>query len=187
MIHHTSTDRHPSQAQAKPRLRHFLLDIVNGRRHRQVLIAYMFIATGHLGEHLVQVAQVYLLGWAPGEAGGVLGLWFSGLAASEVLHSAYNSFQLTGLILLLPGFRNKGHARLWWTVALAAQSWHWLEHAFLQVQYLTGHYFYGALKQISVLERFVPRVELHFAYNLLVFIPTVVALVLYLRHSKRRK
>lgn len=59
---------------------------------------------------------------------------------------AYNTLQLTGLILLAVGFRKVPGARVWWLIALAAQSWHWLEHAFLMIQLATGMYFYAALK-----------------------------------------
>ena len=155
------------------------------RRSGAALGLYLFVVVSHLLEHLIQLWQVHALGWAPRDAGGLLGLRFDGLAQNEVLHSGYNSLQLTGLILLLPAFHRVPAARRWWLTALALQSWHWLEHAFLQVQVLSGHYFYGALKQMSVLERFFPRVELHFAYNAAVFIPTAIAVVLYLRARAR--
>lgn len=166
-------------------LRRFFADVLNGRYDREALIAYMVVPTVHFAEHVMQLAQVKLLGIAPRDAGGLLGEAFPALVANEALHTVYNSLQLTGLILLIPGFRRYRAARRVWTVALIAQSWHWLEHAFLQVQYLTGHYFYGAIKQMSVLERYFPRVELHFAYNLAAFVPTAVALALYLRGRAR--
>ena len=90
-----------------------------------------------------------------------------------------------GLILLVYGFRPYKTARTFWIVALIAQAWHWLEHAFLIAQILTGHYFYGAIKQTSVLERFVPRIELHFVYNLAVFLPTLIAVGLYFLQRRR--
>ena len=162
----------------------FFFRALNGSWHKRALLAYMLLVVGHFSEHLVQVAQVFVFGWARSEAGGILGLVFSSVAENELLHLSYNSFQLTGLILLAYGFRHYRAAHTFWLVALVAQSWHWLEHAFLITQMLTGHYFYGAMKQMSVLERFIPRIELHFIYNLAVFIPTVIAVVLYLRHQK---
>ena len=158
-----------------------VLDTLNGSQHLRAVLVYLVIVIGHFSEHLVQVAQVFLFGWERGDAGGILGLYLSGVAENELLHVTYNSFQITGLILLAYGFRRYRAAYAFWMVALAAQSWHWLEHAFLITQMLTGHYFYGAIKQMSVLERFFPRIELHFVYNLLVFTPTVIALMLYLR------
>ena len=164
-----------------------VLDTLNGSLHLRAVLVYFVIVIGHFSEHLVQVAQVFLFGWARSEAGGILGLYLSGVAEIELLHITYNSFQITGLILLAYGFRRYRAAYAFWLAALVAQSWHWLEHTFLITQMLTGHYFYGAMKQMSVLERFFPRIELHFAYNLLVFTPTVIALLLYLRHAKTRR
>lgn len=164
--------------------RRFFLALRNPSWHTLALILYSSVVVGHFSEHLVQVAQVFLLGWARAEAGGILGLYFSDAAENELLHITYNSFQLTGLILLAHGFRHDRTAHTFWVIALVAQSWHWLEHAFLIVQMLTGHYFYGAIKQMSVLEKFVPRIELHFIYNLVVFVPTVIALYLLLRGQR---
>lgn len=161
----------------------FVLDTLNGTGHVRSLFAYLLVVAGHFSEHLTQVAQVYLLGWQPRLAGGILGLWLPGLARSEVLHMGYNSLQLTGLILLLPGFR--GRARAWWLLALAAQSWHFLEHVLLQIQYLSGNYLFGADAQRSLLEFFFPRIELHLVYNLLVFVPTVLAVISHLRTKQQ--
>jgi hypothetical protein len=145
--------------------------------HARALIFYLILVAGHFSEHLAQLIQVYALGWSARIAGGILGLWFPGFAASEILHMAYNSLQLTGLIVLLPGF--KGLARRFWILALVFQSWHFLEHVFLQVQYLSGHYFLGAIRQMSFLEVFFPRLQLHFVYNTLVLVPTLIATIIY--------
>ena len=168
-------------------LRYFLIDTLNTKKHWQALVVYFFVVAGHFTEHLVQISQVYFLGWSTRKAGGILGLWFPGLAASEVLHMAYNSLQLTGLILLWYGFRNYKNAAKWWNVALIAQSWHFLEHTILQVQYLTGYYLFGASRQTSLLEFFFPRIELHFGYNLLAFTPTAIALCLYFIAIEKRR
>lgn len=179
----TSLRRLPRKTAAHSRT--FVLDVLNGSKHAQALIAYSLVVFGHFSEHLVQVGQVFWFGWARAEAGGILGLYFSGVAENEFLHFTYNGFQLTGLILLAYGFRRHKAAHRFWIVALVAQSWHWLEHAFLIVQMLTGHYFYAAVKQMSVLERFAPRIELHFVYNLAVFVPTVIAIALYAWQRER--
>jgi len=165
----------------RSRARSWLLVDLNDRHHTRALTVYAALVASHFFEHLAQLIQAFVLGWARPDAGGLLGLVFPGLAMAEVLHTTWNSLQLTGLILLLPGFSGTVRAAWWWRIALALQAWHWFEHAFLQVQFATGIYFYGAIKQMSVLERFVPRIELHFAYNLLVFVPTVAAIVLLLR------
>ena len=144
--------------------------------------ALRLIVLGHFAEHLVQVYQIYVLHWHPRLAGGILGLYYPKLAQNEVLHIAYNSAQLTGLILLWAGFqRSSKAARCWWNVALVAQSWHFFEHVLLQVQYITGNFLFDASRQTSLLELFFPRVELHLTYNLLAIIPTAIAVIFYLR------
>lgn len=158
---------------------------LNGRWHVAALLVYMVVVAGHFAEHLIQLYQVYVLGWHPRLAGGVLGLWYPRLAQNEVLHIAYNSLQLTGLLLLCIGFQRFKWARRWWTVALVCQSWHFFEHVLLQLQYLSGHYLFGASHQKSLLEFVFPRVELHFTYNLLAFTATVIAIVCYLLAHRR--
>lgn len=148
---------------------------LNGPWHERALCLYMVIVFGHWLEHLTQVYQVYIWGWLPKEAGGVLGLWFPQLAEAEVLHFTYNFLLWAGILLLRPGFRGRG--RKWWTVALGAQSWHFFEHILLQVQWLTGIYLFGATQQISIGQVWVPRVELHFIYNLIVFVPLVLGMI----------
>ncbi|WP_051304115.1 hypothetical protein [Calidithermus chliarophilus] len=161
------------------------LDSLNGKHHRLALVLFMVVATAHFLEHVCQITQIHVLGWPAKQAGGILGLLLPQLAASEVLHSSWNTLQLAGLLLLQPGFRGRGRAFTFWTAAIAVQIWHWLEHALLQAQYLSGYYLFGKAKQTSVLELFFPRADLHFTYNLLVFTPTVIALVLYLLERRR--
>lgn len=160
--------------------------VFRGSRTLQWLVPFLVVAGGHFGEHIVQVWQHLVLGWPAREAGGVLGLWFPGLAAAEVLHSTWNTLQLTGLILLWPLLRGRGAASRWWGVALLAQTWHWLEHVLLQVQVLTGQFLFAAPKQQSLLELLLPRIELHFLYNLLSFGPTAIAIVLVIAQERAR-
>lgn len=152
---------------------------VFGGRTQKLLLLYMLVVFGHFGEHFIQVGQVYILGWLPNEAGGILGLWFPALAAAEILHFSYNLLQLYGLVW----FRNEfdGRSRSFWHIALGAQIWHLFEHALLQIQWLTGVYLFGASLQMSIGQLFLPRIELHFLYNLVVFIPTMVAVTYYAR------
>jgi hypothetical protein len=162
-----------------------LLARINGALHERTLSLFMVIVLGHWLEHLVQIYQVYILGWAPKAAGGVLGLWFPSLAASEVLHFTYNSLIFAGILLLLPGF--VGRSRRWWWVTVAAGAWHFFEHLILQVQWLTGYYLFGASTPMGIGQLWIPRVELHFLYNLIVFVPMVVGMIYHFyppRHDK---
>lgn len=151
---------------------------LNGRFHEVALWLFMAIVFLHWVEHLAQVYQVYLLGWLPSEAGGFLGLYLPQLAQSEVLHTLYNTSILVPMLLLLPAF--VGRARRWWLLATAIQSWHFFEHALLQIQWLTGIFLFDAPQQTSILQLWFPRVELHFFYNLAVFLPLVVGLFYHL-------
>jgi hypothetical protein len=147
--------------------------------HVHWLWLFMVLVAFHWSEHLSQMYQIYVMGWLPAKAGGMLGLWFPAINKAEVLHTTYNLLLWGGILLLLPGF--KGRARGWWMAALVIQSWHLFEHILLQVQWLTGNYLFGAPQQISIGQLWFPRPELHFAYNLLVFTPMMVAVVLYMR------
>ena len=150
------------------------LQRLNGLWHEVALWLYMVVVFAHWLEHILQAYQVFILGWARPDAGGVLGLLFPILASSEVLHFVYNLTLLAGLFLLQPGFA--GRARLWWNVALIIQAWHFFEHLLLQAQWLAGIYLFGAAQQTSILQLWIPRVELHFLYNSVVFLPMMLAL-----------
>ena len=51
----------------------------------------------------------------------------------------------------------------------------------LQVQWLSGIYLFGAAQQTSILQLWIPRVELHFLYNTLVFFPMLMGLLVQVR------
>ena len=152
------------------------------------LVLYLSIVAGHFAEHIIQLYQLYVLHMHPKLAGGILGLYFPQLAQNEVLHIGYNSLQLTGLLLLLPMFVRIGaKAKLWWRIAIIAQSWHFFEHVLLQIQFLKGQYLFGATHQTSLLEFVFPRAELHFTYNLLAFTPTMIAVIFYFIQRQQQK
>lgn len=158
----------------------WLTRIVNPR-HVLALALYLVVVVGHASEHVVQVVQAFVLDWPRPEALGLLGFYYPQLVTSEVLHFSYNLIQLAGLLLLAKGFH--GRARRWWKGAMIAQTWHFFEHLLLQVQWLTGHFLFGASKQISIGELLLPRIELHFIYVLLVTIPTLLAVYHYVRQN----
>src|SRR4051812_7015108 len=98
--------------------------------HKPALLAFGFIVLAHWAEHLAQAFQIYALGWPVADARGVLGLPFPWLIKSEAMHYGYALVMLVGLWLFRVGF--KGRGRTWWTVSLAIQFWHHIEHALLQ-------------------------------------------------------
>ena len=151
------------------------LERINGRQHETALRLFVVIVLAHWAEHLLQAFQIYGLGWRPSEARGALGYFFPALVSSEALHYGYAVVMLAGLWMLRPGFTGK-EDRWWWTIALAIQFFHHIEHLLLQGQYLFGVNLLDRPVPTSLLQLWVPRVELHLFYNTIVFIPMVVAM-----------
>lgn len=149
------------------------------RRQLQVFVA---IVLAHWVEHLAQAFEVYILAMKVPEARGALGLIWPWLVTSEWLHYAYAVVMLGGLVCLRRHFH--GSARMWWTVALALQVWHHLEHLLLLGQVVFSHPLFGAAKPTSIVQLVIPRVELHLFYNTVVFTPMAIAM--FLRYSQSR-
>jgi hypothetical protein len=152
---------------------------INGPRHETALRLFMAIVLAHWGEHLLQALQIYALGWPVPEARGLVGYFFPALISSEILHYGYALVMLAGLWILRPGFTGIEDRR-WWTIALAIQFFHHIEHLLLQGQVLVGMNLLGRPVPTSLLQLWVPRVELHLFYNTIVFIPMVVAMYLHM-------
>jgi hypothetical protein len=155
---------------------------LNGRHHRASLNVFLVIVLAHWAEHLVQAYQIWVLNWPRPKARGVLGEWYPWLVTSEWLHYGYAIVMLIFLFLLRPGF--VGRARTWWTVALAIQFWHHIEHLLLLIQAQAGHNLFGKPVPTSILQLAFLRVELHLFYNSIVFIPMVIAVILHLRPNQ---
>jgi hypothetical protein len=151
------------------------IDQLNGPWHELALRAFMAIVLAHWAEHLLQALQIYALGWPVAESRGALGYFYPWLVQSEVLHYAYALVMLFGLWLLRTGFRGALDRR-WWMIAFGIQFWHHIEHALLQGQYLFGHNLFGRPVPTSIIQLWVPRVELHLFYNTIVFLPMVLAM-----------
>ena len=149
---------------------------LNSVWHRRALNTFMVIVLAHWAEHLAQAFQIYVLGWARPTAGGFLGLFFPWLVSSEILHYVYAIVMLVGIWILRKGFN--GTSRKWWTLALVIQFWHHIEHAVLQWQAITHHYWFGSPVPVSFLQIALPqsRVEIHLFYNAVVFIPMVIGM-----------
>lgn len=156
-----------------------IVSSINGVRHRAALTVFLVIVLAHWAEHIAQAYQIWALGWPVPRARGALGLLFPWLVTSEWLHYGYALVMLFGLWLLRSGF--VGRARAWWTVALAIQFWHHVEHLLLLVQALTGRFIAGMLAPTSVVQLVLPRVQLHLIYNSIVFIPMLIAVYLHVR------
>jgi len=151
-------------------------DKLNSVWHKRALNLFTLIVLAHWAEHLAQAYQIYVLGWPRPQSNGVLGLFYPWLVTTEVLHYAYAIVMLIGIWTLRKGFT--GTSRTWWTVALVIQFWHHIEHAVLQWQALTHHYWFGSPVPVSFLQLLFPkfRAEVHLFYNSIVFIPMVIAM-----------
>lgn len=165
-----------------------LIHTLNGRWHKLAMQIFMIIIISHLAEHLAQVFQLWVLGWTRKESMGILGLWQPWLMKTEWLHYGHALFMLVGLAVLRPAV--VGAARIWWDTAFVIQFWHHIEHALLLGQSLTGDNFYDFAAPVSIAQLitqyfsgqppvgqpWLPRIELHLFYNLIVLIPMLVAL-----------
>lgn len=152
---------------------------LNTSWHQRALVVFALVIVAHWAEHLAQAVQIWGLGWARPEAGGVLGLAVPWLVMSEWLHYAYAVIMLAGLVALLPAFT--GRARTWWAIAAVVQLWHHAEHGLLLYQAWSGNHLLGAATPTSLVQLLVPRVELHLVYNAVVTVPMVVAVLLHCR------
>ena len=151
------------------------MDRLNTGRHELALRVFMFVVLAHWVEHLLQGLQIYVLGWPVPEARGALGMFFPALIKSESLHYGYAVVMLVGLWMLRRGFTGKVD-HFWWMTAFWIQFFHHIEHALLQAQVILGHNLMGRPVPTSLVQVWVPRVELHLFYNTIVFIPMAIAM-----------
>lgn len=154
------------------------VDVLNTNWHERSLQIFLAIVLAHWAEHLVQAYQIWGLGWPIPESRGMLGYWFPWMVSSELLHYGYAFIMLIGLWLLRTGFTGKAYT--WWMISFGIQFWHHIEHALLQGQAVVGANLFNSPVPISIVQIWVPRVELHLIYNTLVFIPMIVAMYLHM-------
>jgi hypothetical protein len=151
--------------------------LVNTGWHRRALITFMVVVLAHWVDYFAQAVQVYRLGWPATYAGGVLGLVFPWEVRAEWLRYGFAVVILVGIFVLRPGFAGRAH--MWWTIALGFQAWRQYEHLLMVIQAHTGSYVMGRTAPTSILQLVVPRLELHLFYNVAVFVPMAVAVVMH--------
>jgi hypothetical protein len=157
--------------------------MTNPYRHELLLKLFVLLMLAHWVEHIVQVYQVYELGYERHHALGLLGQFYPWLVHSEWLHFGYAFLTLLGLVVLRPGFA--GPALGWWNLALTIQVWHLFEHTLLFIQAQLNFNLWGAKEPTSLLQLVFPRIELHLFYNSLVTIPIVLAMLSSRRRNSR--
>ena len=135
--------------------------------------AITLLQVGHLGEHTAQVTQLLMAGGDLSRAHGVFGqLDF------ETVHFVWDTGIWLGLGLLLYRF---GARNPWLWIAFAAASLHEVEHIYLFSMYRTDLAFYvrggyaGIMGSGGVIGSPLGRPYLHFAYNVCVVLPMVIA------------
>lgn len=155
------------------------IDRLNSDKHELALRIFTVIVLAHWAEHLVQAAQIYVFHWPVPESRGVVGHFFPWVIKSETLHYGYALVMLAGLWMLRTGFTGK-QDHFWWMLAFGIQFFHHIEHAILQTQAIVGMNLLGRPVPTSLVQLWVPRVELHLFYNTIVFIPMVMAMYFHL-------
>jgi len=147
---------------------------INAEWHKSALQVFMVVVLAHWAEHLAQATQIYLLHWPIPAARGVIGLWVPWVIKSETLHYGYAVVMLIGIWMLRKGFQGRSHT--WWMIAFGIQFWHHIEHLLLLGQATLGRNLFGSPVPTSIIQLWIPRVELHLFYNSIVFIPMVIGM-----------
>ena len=154
----------------------FFIEGIRKYRHYglyAVFGAITLLQIGHLGEHSVQVGQVFMTNGDLARSHGVFGqLDF------ETVHFTWDSIVWLGLGVLLARF---GGTNKWLWLSFVAASFHEIEHLYLFFVYRADPAFYaggglaGIMGRGGVVGSPLSRPYLHFAYNVLVIVPLVFA------------
>ena len=133
----------------------------------------------HVFEHVIQLAQVYLLDVAEDDALGLLGYVFEFQGTEEWLHLAFNGTYLAALLLLVvPIWRHAPAAiprsafAVYLVGAVGLESWHVVEHIVIISNVVTN----GGCPCPGIGDRAlgVTDTQLHFVYNAVAYVATVV-------------
>ena len=150
------------------------------------MTAVIAIQGGHVGEHIVQVGQVFLLGVAEDDALGLLGYVLQFNGTEEWLHLGYNTFYLLALYaLIVPLWRITPAVLSLWAFAffIAAsvwlETWHIVEHGVIISHVIANS---GCpCPGIGDVALGLSDTILHFAYNAIAYAGVAYAYVLVLR------
>ena len=141
------------------------------RRHGALVFFYVLVVaqSGHVLEHVSQMAQLHVLHREGSEAHGVFGS-----LDVEWVHFGWNTAVLLAVVVLFRHYR--GNAWLW--LALLLAGWHQIEHSYILAVYLqTGQMGTpGLLAAGGAWGGGLPlrRPDLHFLYNVLETTPLVL-------------
>jgi hypothetical protein len=149
--------------------------------------AFAALLAAHWLEHAFQAYQVYVMHMERSCALGMLGMRYPWLVRTESLHFGFAVVTTVGLLMLWHVFAADGRTWGWWTAATLISIWHLFEHSLLFYQATVHHNFFGSPVPTSIIQLFVPRIELHLFYNSLVTIPIVVAMVLNFQQDRKNR
>jgi hypothetical protein len=147
--------------------------------HRWLAFLYLLLIsqTAHMIEHLAQMVELHLLGWAGPKAAGIIGF-----LNIEWVHLVWNSWVLLAICLLLVPLR---HNKWLWGLFIFA-IYHEIEHIYIVSIYvrtgIAGNP--GLLARGGLIGGGLPiaRPDLHAIYAVL---ETAMILMIYLQESKR--
>lgn len=133
----------------------------------------------HVGEHIIQLIQVYVLNVPDDDALGLLGYVFQFQGTEEWLHLVFNVTYLAALYLLLIPLWQRVSDRLpawaFWTFlvwSVGLESWHVVEHLVIIANVIRNH---GCpCPGIGDRALGITDTVLHFGYNLVAFLGMLV-------------
>lgn len=135
--------------------------------------AITLLQIGHLGEHTVQVVQVFVFNGDLSRSHGLFGM-----LDFETVHFVWDSIVWIGLGVLVMRY---GSTNLWLWVSLVFASLHEIEHLYLFFIYRMDPAFYanggfaGIMGFGGLVGSPLARPYLHFGYNVCVIVPLVFA------------
>jgi hypothetical protein len=153
------------------------------------LYGILIITQGlHFIEHIAQIVEVDVVGLPRSQSRGIIGN-----LDAEYVHFFFDTFLLIGVIILL--FRFRKNIALWVTFVVGV--WHTAEHWYITYFYTFDranfnpapapglHAHEGLLAKGGLLwpNSPLPRIELHFIYNLLFTIPLVWGFIVVMRDA----
>jgi hypothetical protein len=150
------------------------------------MTAVVAVQGGHVIEHIVQLAQVFLLGVPDADALGLLGYVLQFNGTEEWLHLGYNAFYLVALYaLILPLWRITPAVLprwgFWFFVAASVwlESWHVIEHGVIIAHVIAN----GGCPcpGIGDVALGLSDTILHFGYNAIAYAGIAYAYILVLR------
>jgi hypothetical protein len=149
------------------------------------MTAVVLIQGGHVIEHIIQLAQVFVFGVPEAEALGLLGYVLQFNGTEEWLHLGYNTFYLLALYaLILPLWRITPGVLSYWAfgfyigASVWIETWHIVEHGVIIANVIANH---GCpCPGIGDVALGLSDTVLHFVYNALAYAGLAYAYLLVL-------